>query len=179
MYEGCVNRLRFCVMNAHNCVVCPIEGDCDGLDAVMSQAADAIKELDLLRDQALKRLCEWCGVCPEDKRNARDCEIAMLDANPERKRAFRSDGGGGGDAFYFRTNARRHARRDGNMSDVKLWKLRCPECGFVFVVGTARVLPDKSVKELKECPCGAVMIEDESLPPYNELPSFDDRGGNL
>lgn len=38
------------------------------------------------RDQALKRLCEWCGVCPEDKRNARDCEIAMLDANPERTR---------------------------------------------------------------------------------------------
>ena len=65
----------------------------------------------------------------------------------------------------------------GNMSDVKLWKLRCPECGFVFVVGTARVLPDKSVKKLKKCPCGAVMIEDESLPPYNELPSSDDGGG--
>ena len=126
MYEGCMNRLRFCVMNAHDCVVCPIESDCDGLDAVMSQAADAIKELDLLRDRAMKRLCE---------------------------------------------------RRDGNMSDVKLWKLRCPECGFVFVVGTARVLPDKSVKELKKCPCGAVMIEDESLPPYNELPRSDDGGG--
>ena len=90
MYEGCMNRLRFCVMDAQDCVVCPIEGDCDGLDAVMSQAADAIKELDLLRDQAMKRLCGWCGVCPEDKRDARDCEIAMLGENPERKQTFRS-----------------------------------------------------------------------------------------
>ena len=100
MYEGCMNRLRFCVMSAQDCVVCPIEGDCDGLDAVMSQAADAIEAMNmkLLGDdaaiagmkreiermvtessdlnkrlmavtlelnRATKRLCEWCGVCPE------------------------------------------------------------------------------------------------------------------
>ena len=94
MYEGCMNRLRFCVMNAQDCVVCPIEGDCDGLDAVMSQAADAIKELDLLCEQAMKRLCEWCGVCPEDKRDARDCEIAMLDTSPEGSGPFAPTTGG-------------------------------------------------------------------------------------
>lgn len=30
------------------------------------------------RDKALTRLCDWCGVCPEDRRDPLDCEIADL-----------------------------------------------------------------------------------------------------
>ena len=48
-------------------------------------AADAIEELQKkfvaehkLRVAALDRLCEWCAICPIDKRNATDCEIANL-----------------------------------------------------------------------------------------------------
>lgn len=59
------------------------------------------------------------------------------------------------------------------MKDTKLWKLRCPVCGFCFVVGTIADLPEESVKELKECPCGAEMQECEDLPPYNEWGRMD------
>ena len=30
------------------------------------------------RDAALERLCEWCGVCPKEKRKPMECEIAGL-----------------------------------------------------------------------------------------------------
>lgn len=59
------------------------------------------------------------------------------------------------------------------MSDYKLWKLKCPKCGFSFVVGTSANLPERSVKDLKECPCGAEMQECENMPPYNELGRMD------
>jgi hypothetical protein len=42
------------------------------------QAADAIEELSKQRDRAYDRLCGWCGVCPVDRRNVEDCEIAMI-----------------------------------------------------------------------------------------------------
>ena len=59
------------------------------IERMVTESSDLNKRLMVIaseRDQALKRLCEWCSVCPEDKRDARDCEIAMLDANPERTR---------------------------------------------------------------------------------------------
>lgn len=71
------------------------------IERMVTESSDLNKRLmaiTLEHNRAIKRLCEWCGVCPEDKRDARDCEIAMLDANPERKQTFRSDSGGGGDA---------------------------------------------------------------------------------
>ena len=38
-----------------------------------------VKRLKELRDKALKRLCDWCGVCPEEKRDPMDCDdIARL-----------------------------------------------------------------------------------------------------
>ena len=53
--------------------------------ALMLEAADAIEELSRQRDRAYARLCEWCGVCPEGKRNAEDCEIAALNQEPPKE----------------------------------------------------------------------------------------------
>ena len=39
-----------------------------GLIYRLSQAADAIEEMQTV-------LCEWCGVCPKDKRDLSTCEI--------------------------------------------------------------------------------------------------------
>lgn len=43
-----------------------------------SAAADAIEQLQSERDKAFARLCEWCGVCPTDKRKPEFCEIANI-----------------------------------------------------------------------------------------------------
>ncbi len=52
---------------------------------LMRKAADAIEDLNRQRDRAYARLCEWCGVCPEGKRNAEDCEIAALNPEPPKE----------------------------------------------------------------------------------------------
>lgn len=39
-------------------------------DCVMGKMGDKLSQLE-------RRLCEWCGVCPEDKQNVWDCEIAF------------------------------------------------------------------------------------------------------
>ena len=50
-----------------------------------------------------------------------------------------------------------------------LLKLICPECGFRFVVDCPDNLPDEELDDVRTCPCGAMMKEDETLPPYNEI----------
>ena len=54
MYEELIKRLR--------------EHNGWALNETLDQAADAIEEL-----QAT--LCNWCAVCPENKRNLLTCEI--------------------------------------------------------------------------------------------------------
>ena len=54
---------------------------------MVMEAADAIEELSRQRDRAYARLCEWCGVCPEGKRNPEDCEIAALNPEPPKDKA--------------------------------------------------------------------------------------------
>ena len=49
-----------------------------GYAKLMYDASDAIEELSKQRDRAYDRLCGWCGVCPVDRRNMEDCEIAMI-----------------------------------------------------------------------------------------------------
>lgn len=49
------------------------------------EAADAIENLNFQRERAYARLCEWCGVCPDGKRNAEDCEIAALNPKPPKE----------------------------------------------------------------------------------------------
>lgn len=40
---------------------------------LMKQAADAIEEL-------ASKLCDWCGVCPKERRRPWDCEIMWPNA---------------------------------------------------------------------------------------------------
>ena len=50
-----------------------------------------------------------------------------------------------------------------------LFKLKCPECGFRFVTIAPDDLTPDEIRIVKACPCGAEMIEDETLPPWNEI----------
>lgn len=95
MYEELVKRLR-----ERSVFLFPHHGESRNYDAdLMHEAADAIEELNgllyeaerdrdenrerldkeyALRVKALNRLCEWCGICPKEKQNAADCEIAVI-----------------------------------------------------------------------------------------------------
>lgn len=69
MYEELVKSLRNCVADENGCCFrCP--EDCNGpcQENLMTKAADAIEEL-----QAT--LCNWCAVCPYEKRDIATCEI--------------------------------------------------------------------------------------------------------
>jgi len=60
MYDELIKRLREAAQWADKgLVITP---------SVCLEAADAIEELQ-------KKLCNWCGVCPEERRRPSDCEI--------------------------------------------------------------------------------------------------------
>ena len=87
MYEGLVKSLRwlrFMFPETH-----PAQDDADrmsnNIHLYCTQAANAIEELQKkyeaeyeLRVKAFDLLCEWCAVCPLDKRDAATCEIANI-----------------------------------------------------------------------------------------------------
>lgn len=50
-----------------------------------------------------------------------------------------------------------------------LFKLKCPRCGFAFVIDTPDDLTEDEIREVKACPCGEQMEDDETLPPWNEI----------
>jgi len=96
--EG-VNAIRGCAAEAADAIEAmnmrllgdnaAIAGMKREIERMVIESSDLNKRLmaiTLEHNQAMKRLCEWRGVCSEDKRDARDCEITMLDANPERTR---------------------------------------------------------------------------------------------
>ena len=51
----------------------------------MEEAADAIEELFDQRDKALKRLCEFCGICSEKSRTPLECEVAGFVVEPPKE----------------------------------------------------------------------------------------------
>ena len=46
----------------------------------LKQAVEAIEQLQAEHGKAHARLCEWCSVCPTNKRNPETCEIANIGA---------------------------------------------------------------------------------------------------
>lgn len=96
MYDELVKRMRKCATEAGACKTCELDSNPSCTDVLMEQAADAIEELvgfvqeaERDRDEYRERLdkandvieelqatiCNWCAVCPEDKRNLSTCEI--------------------------------------------------------------------------------------------------------
>lgn len=65
-YDDLVKRLRDISNSDSN-----IKSNYIGL--TMLQAADATEEL-------ANKLCDWCGVCPKEKRRPWECEIMWPDA---------------------------------------------------------------------------------------------------
>lgn len=83
MYEELVKRLR----KTQKLAEYAAEDVAKMPNMIFGEAADAIEELSRQRDRAYARLCEWCAVCPEGKRNAEDCEIAALNPEPPKEEA--------------------------------------------------------------------------------------------
>lgn len=76
MYDELIKRLYECVSG--ECWNCSqkaddYEGQRTCADKLMKEAADAIEELH-------QKLCDWCGVCPKERRRPWDCEIMWPDA---------------------------------------------------------------------------------------------------
>lgn len=63
MYDELIDALRLCVKY----------GKAEDVLENAKQAADAIEEL-------ASKLCDWCGVCPEERRRPWDCEIMWPNA---------------------------------------------------------------------------------------------------
>ena len=83
MYGDLIKALRICADGEH-CDRCPKweikqNGGRNACEyAICAESADALEELQKRLSRAEFRLCDWCGVCPEDKRDIEDCEIAMI-----------------------------------------------------------------------------------------------------
>ena len=96
MYDETVKRLKNCATQAAPCLTCDMTDDGSCIETLMKQAADAIEELtgfvqeaERDRDEYRERLdkandaieelqatlCNWCAVCPYDKRDLSTCEI--------------------------------------------------------------------------------------------------------
>lgn len=44
-------------------------------DLLMTDAADAIEELQAKVKRLQDKLCDWCAVCPKERRRPEDCEL--------------------------------------------------------------------------------------------------------
>lgn len=68
MYEELVNQLRKAERYAKDTLSNPYR-----FSALYGKAADAIEEL-------ANKLCDWCGVCPKERRRPWACEIMWPNA---------------------------------------------------------------------------------------------------
>lgn len=68
------------VMQCHgnNAAINGMKREIERMVVIDADKDRAIEDLTRQRDRAHARLCEWCGVCPPDKRNPEDCEIAAI-----------------------------------------------------------------------------------------------------
>lgn len=92
-YEQIAKALRLCQFGECGCGKCyykelkgdwctednhPEFFDCD--DKLKLDAADAIEALQAEVERLRDKLCDWCAVCPKERRNPDDCEL--LGENP-------------------------------------------------------------------------------------------------
>ncbi len=84
-YNKLVEALRCCAGANTKPTKCPDYGDscgCGGkcLDKHLITAADAIEALQAEVKRLQDKLCDWCAVCPKERREPDDCEL--LGENP-------------------------------------------------------------------------------------------------
>ena len=83
-YEKLVRALRHCSDHLGGCTECP-RYDAEkarkyfGCGA-LEDAAAAIEELQAEVKRLQDKLCDWCAVCPKERRRPEDCEL--LGENP-------------------------------------------------------------------------------------------------
>ena len=57
-----------------------------------------------------------------------------------------------------------------------LYKLKCKNCGFKFVLFAPDDMTEEET-EIKTCPCGEIMEQDDMLDPINVIRVSDEDGG--
>lgn len=50
-----------------------------------------------------------------------------------------------------------------------LYKLKCKNCGFKFVLFAPDDMTEEEETEIKTCPCGEIMEHDDMLDPINVI----------
>ena len=79
-YKKLVEALRFCSGTHTKPTKCPDYGEfcgCGGkcLDKHLTDAAAAIEALQAEVKRLQDKLCDWCAVCPKERRKPEDCEL--------------------------------------------------------------------------------------------------------
>ena len=50
-----------------------------------------------------------------------------------------------------------------------LYKLKCKKCGFKFILFAPDDMTEEEETEIKTCPCGEMMEQDNTLDPVNVI----------
>ena len=78
-YTKLVAALRHCVSDEKGvtkCAGCPYYPDITGcIDRLHTDAAAAIEDLQAEVKRLQDKLCDWCAVCPKERRKPEDCEL--------------------------------------------------------------------------------------------------------
>lgn len=75
-YSKLVEALRCCIPNPpETCEGCTYDiGKCN-VTGMMSDAAAAIEALQAEVKRLHDKLCDWCAVCPKERRKPEDCKL--------------------------------------------------------------------------------------------------------
>ena len=72
-YTELVEALRVCA-SVGECKICERDLYCEPIK-MLSDAADAIEALQAKVKRLQDKLCDWCAVCPKERRRPEDCEL--------------------------------------------------------------------------------------------------------
>ena len=83
-YSELVKALRWCSVDEYvPCTGCPMDEETHGtgcFNIMHQRAAAVIEDLQAEVKRLQGKLCDWCAVCPKERRNPDDCEL--LGENP-------------------------------------------------------------------------------------------------